>query len=56
MKTIDRLCIKTARLIEAKGVFTAVSLLKEFNIAYVMQLHPEQYTAYNSRLDELIGG
>lgn len=50
--TVKELCVKTARLIEEKSPMTAVNLLKEFNARYVMELKPEQYEAYNSRLDE----
>ena len=57
-KELFKLCTKTSKLIQKKGVETAVNLLKEFQnpIRGVVNLHPNQYAAYNSRLNELLGG
>lgn len=57
-KELSKLCRKTSKLIQKRGVKTAVSLLKEFQnpIRGVVNLRPDQYAAYNSRLNELLGG
>ncbi len=46
------LCIRTARLIERGKLQEIVNILNSFGVFAVVQLKPEQYTAYSDKLSE----